>query len=83
MPPPAVAANERRTLREKLRDSRFRFREIRSDSFRFCGNGRYVTAIETLDFIGIIARLTAGMTFSAISSMDLRARFESSFCAGV
>jgi hypothetical protein len=31
-----------------------------------------VTAIETLDFIGIIARLTAGITFSAISSMDLR-----------
>jgi hypothetical protein len=29
------------------------------------------------------AALTAGITFSAISSMDLCARFESSFCAGV
>src|SRR5262249_32672393 len=34
---PAVAANGRRTLREKFRDSVRRFREFCSRFFRFCG----------------------------------------------
>jgi len=40
-------------LREKFRDSAFRFRDFRSAMFRFCGNGQYVVAVEILYFIGI------------------------------
>lgn len=69
---PLAAANGRRTLREKFRDPAFRFRDFCSAMFRFCGNGYRVTAIGIPDFIGVFAALTAGMTFSAISSMDLR-----------